>query len=735
MKLSVKLPLLCLVLAILPIAIVGTMAFQTGRRIIEQNSINYLVSTNTAKINEFNRWIAGNSASIEELAQRPSIRQYTAPLSSHDFQNLEFMKIKEKLVADHFLPRLKYGNFLELFVLCPVHGIVMASTDGRQEGKYSSTMEYFIEGKTQTHLQNVYYSQGLEQATMVIGTPVKGGEGNTVSVLAGRLDLGELSRIMSAKSGESRTMDTYLVNRFNFFVTEPRFGQNFALKKAVRTEGVDAALTGKDGVGFYKDYRGEAVIGAYNWLPQYQMCILTELDQSEAYAPIVRFGWTVAGVAGVTALVVAALALFFSRTLTRPIQKLADGAEEIGRGNLAHVVGTAAPDEIGELSRAFDRMTGELKKTTVSRDVLLEERNFSDSVINSLPGIFHLLDESGRFLRWNKNFEDVTEYPAERIPEISPLDLFSGEDKIRVAGKIENVFISGEDSVEADLISRSGKQTPYYLTGRTVSIGGKKLLVGTGLDITERRLAEVRLNRAYEELQRSNRELEQFAYVASHDLQEPLRMVSSFTQLLAKRYSDKLDQDGRDFIHYAVDGASRMQQLIQDLLSFSRVTTRGQPQTLIQAHDALREALENLQTTIRDTGAKITHDPLPEVEVDRTQLIQVFQNLIGNAIKYKKSDEIPRIHVSAEKQETEWVFSVRDNGIGIDPKYFDRIFTIFQRLHTRETYPGTGIGLALCKRIVERHAGRIWVESESGKGAVFRFSLPPLDTRKGDPSS
>jgi len=730
-KLRFKLTLLCLVVAMIPIAIVGSLAYMAGRRIIEQTSINALASTNLFKTSELNRWIAGNKNSIKELAQRPLVRQNMVSIMSHDVADSELVKIKENLLEDHLLPRLESGDFSELFVLDPIHGIVMVSTRRPQEGKYRNTRAYFIEGKKRTYIQGAYYSQGLEEIYMTVGTPLQDNQGNLIAVLAGRLDLSELSKIMLTQSGESRTEDTYLVNHFNFFVTEPRFGRNYALKKAVRTKGVDAGLAGKDGVGFYKNYCGQDVIGAYNWLPQYRMCIVTERNQKEAYAPVIQFGRTLIGIAVLTVLTVALLAVFISRTLTGPIRKLAEGAEEIGRGNLDHIVGTTAPDEIGELSRAFDRMTDAIKKTTVSRDALLQERNFSDSVINSIPGIFYLFDENGRFIRWNRNFEKVTEYPAAIIPEISPLDLFSGEDQNRVAAKIQNIFIAGEDFVEADLLSRSGKQTPYYLTGLNVSINDRTLLIGIGLDITERRLAEARLERAHQELERSNKELEQFAYVASHDLQEPLRMVSSFTQLLARRYADKLDQDAMEFIHYAVDGANRMQQLIQDLLAFSRVTTRGQPKTRIHAHDALDNALSNLQTVIAETGARITHDDLPEVYFDRTQLVQVFQNLIGNAIKFRKSDQSPCVHIAFHQQAAECVFSVQDNGIGINPKYFNRIFVIFKRLHTRETYPGSGIGLALCKSIVERHGGRIWVESQPDNGAAFRFTVPVQEMQKG----
>jgi len=227
---------------------------------------------------------------------------------------------------------------------------------------------------------------------------------------------------------------------------------------------------------------------------------------------------------------------------------------------------------------------------------------------------------------------------------------------------------------------------------------------------------------ANRELARSNAELEQFAYVASHDLQEPLRMVSSYTQLLEHRYGDVLDEKARKYIFYAVDGARRMQGLINDLLAYSRVGTRGEPLQATDSHSALGEAIHNLSPALAESDALVTNGDLPLVLADRSQLVQLFQNLLGNAVKFHGS-ESPRIHVSAEAKGDEWVFRVRDNGIGIAPQHFERIFVIFQRLHTREEFPGTGIGLALCKRLVERHGGRIWVESEPGKGSSFYFSL------------
>ena len=239
----------------------------------------------------------------------------------------------------------------------------------------------------------------------------------------------------------------------------------------------------------------------------------------------------------------------------------------------------------------------------------------------------------------------------------------------------------------------------------------------------QRQRAEKDLARKVEELARSNRDLEQFAYVASHDLQEPLRMVAAYTQLLAERYRGKLDENADKYIGYAVEGALRMQTLILDLLAFSRVGHTEADREHGECNAAIQNALANLRSAIEDSGAIITHDHLPAVAIDPSQLVQLFQNLIGNAIKFR-GKESPVIRVSAEKQVATWLFTVADNGIGVSPQYNDKIFVIFQRLHTREEYSGNGVGLAICKKIVEHHGGRIWVESEVGSGATFHFTLP-----------
>ncbi len=249
-------------------------------------------------------------------------------------------------------------------------------------------------------------------------------------------------------------------------------------------------------------------------------------------------------------------------------------------------------------------------------------------------------------------------------------------------------------------------------------------------DISARKGAEVHLLRKLDELYRSNEELGQFAYIASHDLQEPLRMVASYTQLLSRKYKGKLDAEADEFINFAVDGASRMQRLIQDLLAFSRVGTKRKDMRDTSSEEALLQALRNLRGAVEESGAQVTRDSMPPVLADEMQLTQLFQNLIGNSIKYQSAGNVPVVHISAARNgEAKWMFSVKDNGLGIDPEYFEKIFGMFQRLHKREEFAGTGIGLAICKKIAERHGTSISVESQLGQGATFRFALEGSEKR------
>jgi len=336
-----------------------------------------------------------------------------------------------------------------------------------------------------------------------------------------------------------------------------------------------------------------------------------------------------------------------------------------------------------------------------------------------------------RFIRVNRRLCEILGYPEAELLQLTGRQI-SHPDDLDVINEQRPRLYSGEiDSVrlEKRYLKKDGSVVwvRFTMTVERDAQGRPLYEIGVYDDITAQRDAEAALRAAHEELKRSNAELEQFAYVASHDLQEPLRMVASYTQLLSRRYDSKLDKDAREFMAYIVDGATRMKQLIEDLLAYSRVGIKGADFKPVAASDALRRALFNLRAGIEEAGAAVTHDPLPALPADEVQLAQLLQNLIGNALKFR-SASVPRIHVGVLDKEHEWEFEVRDNGIGIEPQYYERIFMVFQRLHNKGEYPGTGIGLAICKKVVERHGGRIRVESRPAQGprqgSSFYFTLP-----------
>lgn len=381
------------------------------------------------------------------------------------------------------------------------------------------------------------------------------------------------------------------------------------------------------------------------------------------------------------------------------------------------------------------RVVGEVEQTLCE---LFEKVKSSESkyrsLVSNIPDVTWTADRHGNTHFISPNVERIYGFNQEEI--YSDPSLWFGrihpDDLERVKDAFVSLFLEGGSfDVEYRLRRRDGEW--IWLHDRAMGAYNRDGVIcadGLFTDITERKHLEETLADQTRELARSNAELEQFAYVASHDLQEPLRMVSSYMQLFSRRYKGKLDADADEFIAYAVDGATRMQRLISDLLMYSRVGNKGKEPQPTDCNTIINNALDNLQEALRESCAEIHVLPMPIIMGDDVQLTQLFQNLIGNAVKFR-GVEPPRVSVGAEPHGNYWLFSVRDNGIGIETTNYERIFQIFQRLHSRTSYPGTGIGLAVCKKIVERHGGKIWVESESGKGTTFFFTIPSL---KGDAS-
>ena len=411
--------------------------------------------------------------------------------------------------------------------------------------------------------------------------------------------------------------------------------------------------------------------------------------------------------------------LVFRRTL-RSVAELQNGINTVSSGNLDYVIETKRQDEVSELSYAFNQMTANRK---IAEEKLLAASLYARSLLEASLDPLVTISKEGKITDVNKATEDVTGYSREELIGSDFSNYFTEPEQARAG--YQKVFIDGlVKDYPLAIRSKSGRITEV-LYNATVYLNPQGEIQGVfaaARDVTERKAMENEIKLAMEKLQQSNAELEQFAYVASHDLQEPLRMVASYVQLIERRYKGKLDSDADEFIGYAVDGANRMRGLIDDLLTYSRVARLGKPFELTYLESTLEIVLLNLKTSIAENEAVVTHDKLPTVMADGGQLVQLFQNLIGNGIKFH-GEEAPHVHISAQVRDTDYLFSVRDNGIGIAPEYYDRLFKIFQRLHTREEYPGSGIGLAVCKRIVERHGGRIWIESQVGKGSTIYFTL------------
>ena len=749
-RLSNRIISLFLLLSILPLIVVSIFAYDTGRSSLEAAVLNRLKTINLLKINEYSHWIESNQKQIRILSQDERVKFYvTSLLNSNINDGEKYQAIRGYIVNEYLQPQVSESlGFIKLSIIDATNGKILVSTDADLEGKYREKFDFFKEGLKDTYVQKPIYLLPDEERVMFISTPIKDDGNKIIAVLAGRVDLDEMMSIISARSGNSETEETYLINESNLFITDSRFLEDAALRKSVFTQGVNECLKGISGYGYYDSYREIPVVGVYDWLDKWKICIITEESQSEAFQSTAKLSRTIL-VVGLLAIVISlGVGFAITQSITNPIKTLIQGADKIGQRELGYHIKVGGGTELNHLAIAFNNMSDslnkadkenqklveelkswskELEKRVDERTIELKESNaLSDSIINSMPGIFYLFDIHGKFVRWNDIFEHVTGYAEDEIVHLHPTDLFPENERKLIFDMIQDAIQIGDTSVDANILSKSGELTPYFLTGMRIELNGQQFIIGTGVETTQLKMAEAALLKINQDLSRSNEELERFAYIASHDLQEPLRMVSSYLQLLERRYKETLDDDAKEFIGFAVDGASRMKQLINDLLTFSRVGTRGKELAPVSSQEVFDVVLKDFDLLIRETDAVIKHDPLPMVMADASQLKQVFQNIIGNALKFK-GDKKPEISVRVKRYDHIIEYSISDNGIGINPQFFDRIFIIFQRLHNSEEYQGTGIGLALCKKIIQRHGGEIWVKSEPGKGSAFYFTLPAVE--------
>ena len=381
---------------------------------------------------------------------------------------------------------------------------------------------------------------------------------------------------------------------------------------------------------------------------------------------------------------------------------------------------------MSELYRRNRNKAAAYDKEKALRETQREKEFLADILEHaSLP--FAIGYPDGRIGLLNHAFEQLTGYTTEELHTIdwsttlTPIEWREMEKQ-----KLDELNRTGQPvRYEKEYIRKDGSRVPIeLLVSITLDMeGNPEYYYSFITDITDRKKTEKIIETTMSELRHSNKELEQFAYITSHDLREPLRMITSFLQLLERRYKDQLDQDANEFIGFAVDGAKRLDAMTNDLLQYSKITSQKREIIPVNFEHVLEQALTNLKVQIEENNAIITHDPLPTINGDEQLKVQLFQNLIGNAIKYR-SQETPKIHISATKENNQYLFSIKDNGIGMSPEHLEQIFTIFQRLHTHEEYEGTGIGLAIAQKIVHQQGGQIWAESELGKGSTFYFTIP-----------
>jgi len=592
-KLTAKLTLLFVLLTTLPLSLVGYLAFTNGQRTIHQNTVSLLVSINNLKKANFIDWIENKKDRLSLFAKRPLIVEFSRILVSPGNKNtVEWQNASRKVTDEHFKVSIEGGGgFFELMILRPGDGMIVSSTDERNKFKYREDQPFFKKGREGTYVQNAYYSLSMGQALVTVSTPIKDEKGNLVAVLAGNLNLDEITSIMMQGSGLTRTKETYLVNKFNFMITESRLKPGSLMRRAIYTEGAKKALSGKSGVDQYTDYRGEQVFGAYSWLPEYELAILTEIDVSEAIAPVLAFRNRMITILILVILLVALIGIAVSRTITGPIRKLMTGIEEFGRGVLDKRIDVPSADEIGQLADTFNRMADERK-------------------------------------------------------------------------------------------------------------------------------------RVEEELQKINKELEGFSYSVSHDLRAPLRAVSGFSNVVLEDYGDQLDDEGKRYLNLIVKNTSKMGNLIDDLLKFSRMGRTDMAFSTVDMKKVAMSACKDMKLVYDDREIEMSLNSLPSIRGDSKLLHQVFSNLISNAMKYTEREEVGKIEIGSKILKDYVTYFVKDNGVGFDMKYVHKLFGVFQRLHSEKDFEGTGVGLALVQKIIHRHGGNVWAEGKVNEGATFFFSLP-----------
>ena len=676
MKIQTKVLVILLSFILITGAATITISKIFSKNIVEQEVYNHLETAAESRANHIETLLNEYKQTAERMATGIHFRNIVDPSKDYD-QSIEQInrRINTIMHSSVDISRIR---------ILDKKGIVIASSH-TDVGQNKSAAEIFLKGKEGVYIGDIHISNFTGNIVISVAAPILV-NGEFSGVLIVNFDAErELFKITTDRTGLGETGEIYLINKDGYMITPSRFVNDTFLKQKVDTSesrerhelSEEEEEVEREEIDIYEDYKGEMVLGTHYKIKETNWCLLAEMDEKEAFAPVTMLTRTLLSILALVLVVGIIFAILVSRTITKPIVKLHHGTEEIEKGNLDYKVGTEARDEIGQLSRAFDDMTADLKK---SRAELVE---------------------------YSKGLEEKVE---ERTKELGAKVKESEEQVMATLNLLEDVNETKNELDESRLAALNMAQ-----------------------DLDKARQEAERTSEDLEEtnikLERSNRELQDFAYIASHDLREPMRKISAFGQLLQESLKGKLDEDEEENFAFMIDGATRMQQMIDALLSYSRVTTLAKPAKRVDLNKAIGDLKSvELAVLLEETGGTIhVPEPLPAVPADPSQVHQLLQNLIGNGLKFHREGIAPEITVRSKQENNNMVrVEVEDNGIGIEEANYEKIFGMFQRLHSREDYGGTGIGLAVCKKIVERHGGTIGVNSAPDKGSMFWFTLPTI---------
>jgi PAS domain S-box-containing protein len=753
-RLEGKLVGLFLLLSLIPLFLVGAMASYNGTQALEQHIEARLSAQAQHVMDLVEGFLASRQSSLQAWARFSVMADMAGDDPDGRITRMLMTLERESSMASPLMVVNRFGKIVAASAPQQIGGTVAADPWFRE------TAERFASGKSSEALDMQPVDGGFRLSTP-LRLEIKGLEGlGYLSVLVTNDQL--VSLIRSVQIDYDSEVDVYLAMGLGDAVASLA-GE--ALHPLGPAETLDLVASIEQSRGKAQDSRSnggalialpdrEPMLAGFAHSRRYPSLawrVITTEESMSALQPIRALKRQVEWLGALISCLVVGLAIVLARRFGRPIRIIMQNAERVADGELVmHDLPVSRRDEIGSLAASFQTMTEKLQAFTEGLELKVQKRTLeleqSTARLSESEERFRLLveqvqdyaiillDREGRVLTWNEGAQRLKGYRSEEILSHSIACIYTEQD--RAAGLLERLLTaarqSGRVTDEGWRVRKDGSQfwAEVVLTTQLDSHGQFVGFAKVTHDSTERKKAELALQaseqaltRYTQELERKNKDLELFTYVASHDLAEPLRMVSNFCGLLKRRYQGRLDADADEFIGYAVDGAARMQTLLQDLLALSRVESKAKPFQPTDCENLLAQTLANLRLLIEQHGAVVTHDSLPTLPADETQLSQVFQNLIGNAIKFH-GKKPPKIHIAAVRQGEEYLFTVSDDGIGFDPKQASRIFVIFQRLHTKTEYPGTGIGLSICKKVVERHGGRIWAESTPGAGSRFFFTVP-----------